>query len=180
MSRVVEYDIPCPKCKNIDKYKVYHSINMMMTPDAVERIYEDNINFFTCSICSNKFQVKCSLFFVNNEKQYCLHYLPDGVKDENISEVKNKLIRMFGENYFLANPIVFNDWSNFKNEIITKENVQTNKQIESGLKFVDYVFNRLKRNKTIYSSVSWSCNICDGDETTGCLYHDQSECPKFS
>jgi hypothetical protein len=27
---------------------------------------------------------------------------------------------------------------------------------------------------------SWSCVICGGDEDSGCLYFDQSECPKFT
>jgi hypothetical protein len=26
----------------------------------------------------------------------------------------------------------------------------------------------------------WSCNICDGDSETGCLFFDPSECPKFT
>lgn len=24
----------------------------------------------------------------------------------------------------------------------------------------------------------WSCSLCDGDETTGCLWHDPTECPR--
>ncbi|MBI1226924.1 MAG: hypothetical protein GC192_16960 [Bacteroidetes bacterium] len=26
---------------------------------------------------------------------------------------------------------------------------------------------------------SWSCNVCSGDESTGCLYFDVSECPRW-
>jgi YD repeat-containing protein len=30
------------------------------------------------------------------------------------------------------------------------------------------------------SRQSWSCSICDGDESTGCLYHDPTECPRWT
>jgi hypothetical protein len=30
------------------------------------------------------------------------------------------------------------------------------------------------------SSVGWSCNACDGDSNTGCLFHDPSECPRHT
>lgn len=26
----------------------------------------------------------------------------------------------------------------------------------------------------------WTCNVCDGDSSTGCLYFDSAECPKFT
>lgn len=38
-----------------------------------------------------------------------------------------------------------------------------------------------KKRKTInYNSTSfWNCDICDGNETTGCMYFDTTECPKW-
>ena len=26
----------------------------------------------------------------------------------------------------------------------------------------------------------WTCNVCSGDESTGCLFYDKSECPRWS
>jgi hypothetical protein len=26
----------------------------------------------------------------------------------------------------------------------------------------------------------WRCDICDGDQDTGCMYFDPTECPKFT
>jgi hypothetical protein len=34
------------------------------------------------------------------------------------------------------------------------------------------------RNWMSSNEHTWSCNICDGNNETGCLYHDPSECPR--
>lgn len=46
--------------------------------------------------------------------------------------------------------------------------------------FLNYAFKRAKSRNTNFPRGNWQCNICDGDQDSGCLYHDPSECPKFS
>ncbi|MDQ2863775.1 MAG: hypothetical protein M3R50_09055, partial [Bacteroidota bacterium] len=43
--------------------------------------------------------------------------------------------------------------------------------------FLDYAFARSK--KMGLNESCWTCDICDGDNETGCQYFDPSECPKF-
>jgi len=177
MSKTVIYPIPCPKCKITSKHEIFHTINTSMTENAVNRILNDDINFISCANCGNRFQVKTSLFFVNYLKQYCFHYNPknDTEKNEVLSNVKKK----FGEKFFLSNPITFVNWGTFKNEISKLEDkIVSSKTQQTVIEMYESYLR--KRNKVRYNSRSWSCNICDGDETTGCLFYDPTECPKFT
>ncbi len=63
--------------------------------------------------------------------------------------------------------------------------IPNNSEISSGLHFG---YNRLqfllsgKQFREMYEEVNdnvyWSCDICDGDSSTGCLYFDPTECPR--
>ena len=117
MSKIVKYHIPCPRCKRLTEQEIYHTINNLMTEDAVTKILNDEINFVVCSNCQNKFQVKTSLIFVNHVKQYCFHYNPNPKNEYSKVEIIDNLKRMFGNNSYLVNPVEFTDWENFKKTI---------------------------------------------------------------
>lgn len=46
----------------------------------------------------------------------------------------------------------------------------------------DEIFNYVKLGhmKDIKNEDLWNCDICDGNQNTGCLYFDPTECPKFT
>ena len=49
---------------------------------------------------------------------------------------------------------------------------------KSGDKMLNYFF---EKSKQMTSEPSfWDCEICGGDNNSGCLYFDPTECPKFS
>ena len=53
-----------------------------------------------------------------------------------------------------------------------------NRYITSINKLIIEMFNDISKNNMSQSEISkYSCNICGGDEETGCLYFDPSECP---
>lgn len=176
MSLIKKYQIPCPRCKEISEQEIYHSVNTSLAKNAIQKIFNNEINFVKCLKCDNIFQVKTSLFLLDYDKQYCFHYNPNPKDDSKKDEVLTNLKRMFGDNFFLANPIVFVDWEIFKNEIAKMEIIgkEKNKVI---LPKINGGYSR--RDRTIQSKRSWTCSICDGDETTGCLFYDPTECPKF-
>lgn len=39
-------------------------------------------------------------------------------------------------------------------------------------------FEQQLRNASNFERGDWDCDICGGDSTTGCLYHDPTECPR--
>lgn len=167
MSKLQTYNIPCPECKMSSEQTVFHSINTSID-NAALKIVNDEINFVRCSHCNNKFQVKTGLLFNNMEKTYAVYYNPTTFASMD-EECKNLKI-MLGENFYLANPSKFSDWNLFKDEIRRKEGIAPKVNLHS------------KRTTYGHSGSSfdsyWTCDICDGNSETGCLYFDPTECPR--
>jgi hypothetical protein len=169
MSYSNKYHIPCPKCKTASEQLIFQSLNET-TANAAIKIINDEINFITCPNCNNKFQVKTGLLYCNHIKGIAIYYNPTDVNaiDDEFDDIK----RMFGNKSYLAHPDKFDDWQAFKDKVAAAEGISKPKLV-----FPSFP----KTSRTSYvPSRSWSCSICDGDETTGCLYFDPTECPKFS
>lgn len=181
MSIIKKYPIPCPKCKKMTEQDIYHSINTSFTPEGVESVLNDEINFVKCCFCNNSFQVKTSLYFIDYANKFCFHYYPNPNDDEKRKEILINIKRMFGNDFFLANPIVFNDWGEFKNEIANLRKLNDTLKGKPNQTVIQMYERHLRnRSRKFHTQRDWSCNICDGDETTGCLFYDPTECPKFS
>lgn len=165
MSKIQPYNIPCPKCKTTSEYKIFHSINTSF-PNAVLKILGDEINFAHCPNCGNKFQVKTGFLFNHIEKKYALYYNPTSFEqmDEECANIK----KMLGQNFYLSNPLKFKDWELFKTELRNKEGIVPQKSPTP---------KRSNISVRSYDSY-WSCDICDGNAETGCLYFDPTECPR--
>jgi hypothetical protein len=167
MSKLETYNIPCPECKMSSEQMVFHSINTSIK-NAAFKIVNDEINFVLCPHCNNKFQVKTGLLFNNIEKTYAVYYNPTTFASID-DECKN-LKKMLGENFYLSNPSKFSDWDLFKGEIRRKEGIAPKVN--------------LHRSQTTYGHSGrsldsyWTCDICDGNSETGCLYFDPTECPR--
>lgn len=167
MSKLETYNIPCPECKMPSEQKVFHSINTSID-NAALKIVSDEINFVRCPHCNNKFQVKTGLLFNNMEKTYAVYYNPTTFA--SIDEECKNLKKMFGENFYLANPSRFSDWDLFKEEIKRKEGIAPKVNLQR--------FRTSNRHSGGSFDSYWTCDICDGDSETGCLYFDPTECPR--
>lgn len=167
MSKIQSYNIPCPECKIPSEQKVFHSINTSID-NAALKIINDEINFVHCPNCGNKFQVKTGLLLNNMEKTYAVYYNPKSFSA--IDKECENLKKMFGKNFYLANPSKYTDWDLFKDEIKRKEGIAPKVNLPR------------PRTKSSYSGSSlssyWSCDICGGNSETGCLYFDPTECPR--
>lgn len=168
MSNIASYNIPCPKCKSVGSYQVFHSVNTNIN-GIVEKLLNDEINFGTCNQCSNRFQIKAGLLFNNMNNKYALYYNP--VSFEQNEQESENIKRMFGPSFYLANPTRFKDWDLFKSEIINREGIKKHRPIRSTGNISGGNF---------LSGNYWSCDICDGDSDTGCLYFDPTECPRHT
>jgi hypothetical protein len=170
MSKSVSYNIPCPECKEFGEYQIFHSVNTNLF-DVISKLLNDKINFVKCEHCGNIFHVKTGLLFNNMEKMYAIYYNPDSFELNEKESIDIK--RMLGDNFYLANPSRFKDWELFKKELKRKEGI---------VKKVNLV--NVRNFSTGGSSSSldnfWSCDICDGNSETGCLYFDSTECPRQS
>ncbi|MEB2774563.1 CpXC domain-containing protein [Algoriphagus sp. D3-2-R+10] len=167
MSKLVNYSIPCPQCKVISEQKIFHSVNTNID-DIAEKLLRDEINFVRCNKCGNSFHVKAGFLFNNIKKMYAVYYNPTSF-EENERESQN-IKKMLGDNFYLANPTRFKDWEQFKVEVRKREGLNSNKPSQ-----------RIQYSVRVSSSASfnyWTCDICDGDSDSGCMYFDPTECPR--
>ena len=167
MSKIVEYEIPCPNCKNLSKQEIYHSVNNL-SKNVVQRILNDEINFIKCTKCNNKFHVKTGILFCNHEKQFAVYYHPNDISiiDFEISELK----KVLGELHYLNKIIKFSNWEKFKEKIY---------ELEYPKKIAVSAVS-IKSDFLPYYKYFWTCDICDGDSTSGCMFFDPTECPRHS
>lgn len=167
MSKLVTYNIPCPKCKEFSEYQIFHSVNTNFT-DVVTKLLNDKINFVKCEHCENIFHVQTGLLFNNIKKKYAIYYNPDSFELNEKESVDIK--RMLGENFYLANPSRFKDWELFKQDLKRKEGISQKVN-----------FRNISTGGSSGSFDNfWSCEICNGDSETGCLYFDSTECPRHT
>ena len=103
---------------------------------------------------------------------YAVYYNPTSFETNEKESLDVK--RMLGENFYLANPSRFKDWDQFKQEIRRKEGLIKEVDLSSPKK---YTFGG--SGKGSFDNY-WSCDICDGNSETGCLYFDPTECPKHT
>jgi hypothetical protein len=170
LSKKVTYKIPCPECKEFDDYQIFHSVNTNIE-DIVNKLLNDKINFVKCKNCGNTFHVLASFLFNNIEKLYAIYFNPDSFEQNEKESINIK--KMLGDNFYLANPSKFKDWELFKQELKIKEGILKKVNIEDTRNF---------SSGGSYSSFNnfWSCDICDGNSETGCLYFDPTECPRHT
>jgi len=114
MSKILNNSIECNNCKTISQQTVWYSINTSVE-NAAEKILNDEINFFVCPNCNFKHHIPVGLLFNNMSKQYAVYYNP--ITFEVINKESIGIKKMFGDSFYLGNPIKFNDWEQFKNEI---------------------------------------------------------------
>jgi hypothetical protein len=167
MNKIVEYEIPCPNCKQLSKHDIFHSVNNL-SKNTVKRILCDEINFVVCTKCKNKFHVKTGILFCNHEKLFAVYYHPSDINtiDFEMSELK----KVLGELHYLNKIIKFSNWEKFKKKIYELEypSKLTVRTVSNRSDFMPYYDN------------FWTCDICDGDSTSGCLYFDPTECPRHT
>lgn len=119
VTKYMEY--VCPKCYKQDNGEFYISIHTE-EKDVVQKILNHKINKVTCKNCAHIFIVKMTSFLFHNKiKEYALYYNPTDLN--SINERNKNLKKIVGENNYLLNPIKFDNWSDFLNEIIKREKV---------------------------------------------------------
>ncbi|MFH1118237.1 MAG: CpXC domain-containing protein [Bacteroidota bacterium] len=173
MSLTKKYQIPCPQCKNISEVEIFHCINTTSTINAFEKILKDEINFTKCNHCGNRFFIKTHLLYCNHNKKIAIYYNPLA-SDNYGSDVSKDIL---GKSSHIANHLKFKDWNEFKNKIQKIEQIETEKseEIDETKKYSDEHF--YSEEYSDYDDF-WTCNICGGDSSTGCLYFDPTECPR--
>jgi hypothetical protein len=76
MSIVRTEKITCPKCHYLQDTPVWHSVNVSLDPTLRERLFNGEINLFTCTKCGKRATIDVPLLYHDMTRKYCVQYYP--------------------------------------------------------------------------------------------------------
>jgi predicted nucleic-acid-binding Zn-ribbon protein len=54
MSKMTIHNLECPHCGNKQETKVWHSVNVKLDPELKRKLFDAQINLFSCEKCGKK------------------------------------------------------------------------------------------------------------------------------
>jgi len=115
MSKKVELDMDCPRCKTAFKAMLYRTI-WVEYPENMELITTNRINTVECPACGLSERQPFPFLATNARKNVAIWYEP--IPDRNIDSDVALYRKHFGDNYFLATAERIKDWEEFKRRLI--------------------------------------------------------------
>lgn len=76
MTLVRTYNINCPQCGNNQDIPILESINVELNPELRDKLFQWDINIFTCSKCCEKTFNNIVLLYHDMDYQFCVQYYP--------------------------------------------------------------------------------------------------------
>ncbi len=114
MSKKVELDMDCPRCKTAFKAALYRTI-WIEYPENMELIMNDTINVARCPACGLSEKQPFPFLATNAGKKVAVWYEP--IPDRNIDSDAALYRKHFGEDYFLAKAERIESWAEFKQRL---------------------------------------------------------------
>jgi predicted nucleic-acid-binding Zn-ribbon protein len=81
MSRISEHEVVCPKCRNTQVTAVWISINVALNPELRDKLFDADINMFSCQKCGQRAFVNLPILYHDMNRQFCVQYYPPGFLD---------------------------------------------------------------------------------------------------
>lgn len=76
MTMVESHKLDCPKCGHLQDASVWSTLNVTLSPDLREKLFNDEINVFACQKCGNRVLINVALLYHDMERKYCVQYCP--------------------------------------------------------------------------------------------------------
>lgn len=70
------HKLACPKCGQEQETVVWNSVNVSLDPELRQKLFDAQINRFTCESCKNTAFIDEPLLYHDMNKQYCVQYYP--------------------------------------------------------------------------------------------------------
>lgn len=116
MSRLVEFGIECPKCKQYYQTKVWRTLwgDGCTASDFTSRL-KDDTNVVTCPHCGHSFRLPLGMMYVDCKAGFAVWYEPQ--PDPGIDNDARQYAAMFGPDSYYAKAPRIKDWDEFKRTI---------------------------------------------------------------
>jgi len=121
MSRVVHINVTCPFCRNDQTVSAYTSVNVTQDPHLKTKIFDDNLNMFTCWKCERTSLISINLLYHDKDRKFGVWYCPLGDIPEVVRRSFESLNQMPGVGEYLFRAPATYSWEEFKSAIIKFE-----------------------------------------------------------
>jgi predicted nucleic-acid-binding Zn-ribbon protein len=81
MSKMSEREISCPKCGNTQARVVWDSINVTLNPELRDKLFDADVNMFSCQKCGQRAFVNLPLLYHDMNRRFCVQYYPQKLLD---------------------------------------------------------------------------------------------------
>ena len=82
MSKMTIHNLECPHCGNKQETKVWHSVNVKLDPELKRKLFDAQINLFSCEKCGKKTFINAPLLYHDMTQHFCVQYYPPESLDE--------------------------------------------------------------------------------------------------
>src|ERR1039458_4857917 len=82
MSKMTIHNLECPHCGNKQETKVWHSVNVKLDPELKRKLFDAQINMFSCEKCGKKTFINAPLLYHDMTQQFFVQYYPPESLDE--------------------------------------------------------------------------------------------------
>ncbi|KPK77293.1 MAG: hypothetical protein AMJ89_02630 [candidate division Zixibacteria bacterium SM23_73] len=126
MSKKVKMKIACPQCGRKQKVLAYKSINVTLSPQLRENVFNDDINRFSCTDCNIYLLLPLDLLYHDMKRKFAVWFRPQGdVTDEEKDKIEGISPKLGTLAYIAEAPATFT-WESFKKTILELEKKETN------------------------------------------------------
>lgn len=82
MSKMRVHNLECPDCGNKQETTVWDSVNVKLDPDLKKKLFDAQINVFSCEKCGKKTFINAPLLYHDMTQQFCVQYYPPESLDQ--------------------------------------------------------------------------------------------------
>ncbi|MEJ2431331.1 MAG: CpXC domain-containing protein [Deltaproteobacteria bacterium] len=92
MSRPGTQEVTCPDCGHSQTERVWHSVNVTLSPDLKQRLFEDKINVFYCDQCESSYPIGIDLLYHDMDKKIQIYeQYSDLDMQKELSRIEEKM-----------------------------------------------------------------------------------------
>jgi hypothetical protein len=77
MTRMSELKLPCPNCGREQTCLCWFSLNVDLDPSLRQRLFEGEINGFTCEACGHKAFINMPLLYHDMTRKFSVQFFPE-------------------------------------------------------------------------------------------------------
>jgi hypothetical protein len=76
MSSTDKIKASCPRCSQEQEVIIWKSLNVQLSPESKQDLFDNHINILICNNCGFKSPLNVTLLYHDMEKMFCAFYIP--------------------------------------------------------------------------------------------------------